>query len=133
MVSQGEAGRPLTILYRYDVAHHFTAFHAGRIPTRFTSSRTGCHLSHPAENINESYCCIQTLTISAVFFIGWTATSDKADSGMPHDLNVYPRCVGWRFTTRHHGKLQSFETCLMVVSLTFFLPFIIKFFHIAIY
>ncbi len=56
----------------------FTACCAGRIPAICTSSRTGRHLSHPAENIYELYCCVQILTILAADFIGQTTTSGSA-------------------------------------------------------
>ncbi len=90
----------------------FTACHVGQILTGCTSSRTGHHLSYPAEKIYETYCYIHILTIPATDFIGWTTTSDSAGPGMPHDLNVYTRCIGWRFTARCYRKRQSFETSL---------------------
>ncbi len=67
------------------------AIRAGRIPTRCNSSRTGCHLSHLAENIYKTHCCIQILTIPAAYFIGRTATSGSTGPGVPHDVNVYPQ------------------------------------------
>ncbi len=45
-----------------------------------------------------------SLTIPAADFIGWAATSSSAGPGVPHDLNVYPRCARWRFTARHYGN-----------------------------
>ncbi len=40
----------------------------------------------------------------------WCLSS--AGLGMPHDLNVYLRFAGWRFTARCYGKRQSFETSI---------------------
>ncbi len=56
--------------------------------------------------------CGRGLMIPSADFIGQTATSGSASPGVPHDLNVRPRCAGWRFTVCCRGKLQSFETSL---------------------
>ncbi len=64
----------LTILYRHNAARRFTACWVGRFPTGCsTSSHTGHRLSHPTENIYESYYCVQMLTIPTAVFLGWTA------------------------------------------------------------
>ncbi len=62
--------------------------------------------------IYKSFCYVQILTIPAATFIGRTAASGSAGPGVSHDLNVYPRCVGWQFMAHHHGKPQLFETSL---------------------
>ncbi len=80
---------------------------------RCTLSRTGCRLSHPAENIYESYSCVQILTIPTSDFIGRTATSGSTGLSVSHDLNVYPRCVEWLFTGRHHKISQLFKTSIL--------------------
>ncbi len=93
-----------TILYRYDATRRFTACHANQIPTGCTSSRAGSRLSHPAENIYESYGFIQILTIPTADFIGQTAASGSDSTGVPHDVNVYPQCAEWRFMVCRHRK-----------------------------
>ncbi len=71
---------------------------------------------HPAENIYESYCCVQILMIPSVDFIERTATFGSTDFSVPHDLNEYTRCVGWRFIVCHHEKSQLFETILIYLA-----------------
>ncbi len=77
---------------------------------KYTVSQIGCvTFAHP---VYESYCCVQILTIPATDFIGWTATFGCIDSGMPHDLNVYPWCAGWQFMAHHRGSCNHLKPVL---------------------
>ncbi len=95
---------------------HFTACHAGRILAKCTSSRTGPCLSHLAENINETYCCIQILTIPTVDFMRQTAPAGSTSQGMPHDVNVHIstvcRMAGlWHLATGNWNCLKPTLWC----------------------
>ncbi len=87
----------------------FTACHVGRIPTGCTLSRMGRHLSHPAENIYETYCCIQILTIPAADFIGWTANSSSTSPSVPliwMYIHSVPGGGLWCAIMRNHNCLK---------------------------
>ncbi len=93
------------------MARCFAACCAGQIPLNVPQAALGCRLSHPAEKIYRSYChWVQILTILETDFVGWMATFGSAEPDMPHDLNIYPQCAGWRFMAHCHEKPQSFET-----------------------
>ncbi len=89
------------------------ACHVGRIPARCTLCLTGCRLSHPAENIYKSYCCVQILTIPAADFIGWATTFGSAGPSTPHDLNVYPHSL-WHVIA---GNRNCLKPAYVIVAL----------------